>query len=65
MHVRRGTNGASVAQANKTARVAWALLAKGDRYRCAAYGQEAPRVSAASGETEALCSYQMIAWIVT
>jgi transposase len=33
---RRGTNCASVAQANKTARVAWALLAKGDRYRHAA-----------------------------
>ena len=33
---RRGTNCASVAQANKTARVAWALLAKGDRYRRAA-----------------------------
>src|SRR5215467_10540681 len=59
VQVRRGTNCASVAQANKTARVAWALLAKGDRYRRAAYGQEAPRVSAASGETEALCSYQM------
>ncbi len=33
---RRGINCASVAQANKTARVAWALLAKGDRYRRAA-----------------------------
>ena len=33
---RRGMNCASVAQANKTARVAWALLAKGDRYRHAA-----------------------------
>ena len=33
---RRGMNCASVAQANKTARVAWALLAKGDRYRRAA-----------------------------
>lgn len=33
---RRGTNCASVAQAHKTARVAWALLAKGDRYRRAA-----------------------------
>jgi hypothetical protein len=30
---RRGINCASVAQANKTARVAWALLAKGDHYR--------------------------------
>jgi transposase len=30
---RRGTNCASVAQANKTARVAWALLAKGERDR--------------------------------
>jgi transposase len=30
---RRGMNCASVAQANKTARVAWALLAKGERYR--------------------------------
>jgi transposase len=30
---RRGMNCASVAQANKTARVAWALLAKGARYR--------------------------------
>jgi transposase len=36
VQVRRGTNCASVAQANKTARVAWALLAKGDRYRRAA-----------------------------
>ena len=36
VQVRRGTNGASVAQAHKTARVAWALLAKGDRYRRAA-----------------------------
>ena len=36
VQVRRGTNGASVAQANKTARVAWAWLAKGDRYRRAA-----------------------------
>ena len=33
---RRGMNCASVAQANKTARVAWALLAKGDRDRRAA-----------------------------
>jgi transposase len=33
---RRGKHCASVAQANKTARVAWALLAKGDRYRPAA-----------------------------
>ena len=33
---RRGMNCASVAQANKTARVVWALLAKGDRYRHAA-----------------------------
>ena len=33
---RRGMNCASVAQANKTARVAWALLAQGDRYRRAA-----------------------------
>jgi len=31
---RRGMHCASVAQANKTARVAWAVLAKGDRYRC-------------------------------
>ena len=30
---RRGANCASVAQANKTARVAWALLARGERYR--------------------------------
>jgi transposase len=30
---RRGMNCASVAQANKTARVAWALLARGERYR--------------------------------
>jgi transposase len=36
VQVRRGTNCASVAQANKTAWVAWALLAKGDRYRRAA-----------------------------
>ena len=36
VQVRRGTNCASVAQAHKTARVAWALLAKGDRYRRAA-----------------------------
>ena len=34
--VRRGTHDASVAQAPKTARVAWALLAQGDRYRPAA-----------------------------
>ena len=33
---RRGTNCASVAQANKTARVVWVLLAKGERYRRAA-----------------------------
>ena len=33
---RRGEHGASVTQANKTARVAWALLAKGDHYRQAA-----------------------------
>ena len=33
---RRGKHCASVAQANKTARVAWALLAKGDQYRQAA-----------------------------
>jgi transposase len=33
---RRGKNCASVAQANKTARIAWALLAKGDHYRQAA-----------------------------
>jgi transposase len=33
---RRGKNRAGVAQANKTARVAWALLAKGERYRPAA-----------------------------
>jgi transposase len=33
---RRGMNCASVAQANKTARIAWALLAKSDRYRRAA-----------------------------
>jgi transposase len=30
---RRGMHGARVAQANKTARVAWALLARGERYR--------------------------------
>ena len=30
---RRGKHGASVAQATKTARIAWALLAKGDQYR--------------------------------
>jgi transposase len=30
---RRGMNCASVAQANKTARVAWALLARGERYQ--------------------------------
>jgi transposase len=35
---RRGTNRASVAHANKTARVAWALLAKGERYRPASSG---------------------------
>jgi transposase len=29
---RRGKPYASVAQANKTARIAWALLAKGDHY---------------------------------
>ena len=33
---RRGKHCASVAQANKTARIAWALLAKGDHYRQAA-----------------------------
>ena len=33
---RRGKHGASVAQANKTARIAWALLAKGDHDRQAA-----------------------------
>src|SRR5262245_1958029 len=31
--VRRGKDRAGVAQANKTARVAWVLLAKGERYR--------------------------------
>jgi len=30
---RRGQHGASVAQAKKTARVAWAFLAQGERYR--------------------------------
>jgi transposase len=34
--VRRGKNRAGVAQANKTARVAWGLLAQGERYRPAA-----------------------------
>lgn len=34
--VRRGKNRAGVAQANTTARVAWALLAKGERDRPAA-----------------------------
>jgi transposase len=34
--VRRGKNRAGVAQANKTARIAWVLLAKGERYRPAA-----------------------------
>jgi transposase len=33
---RRGKHCASVAQANKTARIAWALLAKGDQYHQAA-----------------------------
>jgi transposase len=33
---RRGKHCASVAQANKTARIAWALLAKGEHYRQAA-----------------------------
>lgn len=33
---RRGTNRACVAQANKTARIAWVLLARGERYRQAA-----------------------------
>jgi transposase len=33
---RRGKHCASVAQANKTARIAWALLAKGDHDRQAA-----------------------------
>jgi transposase len=33
---RRGTNRACVAHANKTARIAWVLLAKGERYRRAA-----------------------------
>jgi transposase len=36
VQVRRGMHCARVAQAHKTARVAWALLAKGDRYRRAA-----------------------------
>jgi transposase len=40
---RRGTNCASVAQANKTTRVAWALLARGERYRPPA----CPRTAAA------------------
>jgi transposase len=30
---RRGTNRACVAHANKTARIAWVLLARGERYR--------------------------------
>src|SRR5215831_912593 len=34
--VRRGKNRAGVAQANKTARIAWVVLAKGERYRPAA-----------------------------
>lgn len=34
--VRRGKNRAGVAQANKTARIAWVILAKGERYRPAA-----------------------------
>src|SRR4030095_9947518 len=38
VRARRGKHCASVAQANKTARVVWALLAKGDRYRPAAAG---------------------------
>jgi transposase len=33
VRARRGMNCASVAQANKTARVAWALLARGGRYQ--------------------------------
>ena len=33
---RRGKNRAGVAQANKTARIAWVILAKGERYRPAA-----------------------------
>ena len=33
VQVRRGMNGSSIAQATKTARVAWALLARGERYR--------------------------------
>jgi hypothetical protein len=33
MKAQRGMNCASVAQANKTARVAWALLARGERYQ--------------------------------
>ncbi len=34
--VRRGQNRAGVAQANTTARIAWVVLAKGERYRPAA-----------------------------
>jgi transposase len=36
VQARRGTNRACVAHANKTARIAWVLLAKGERYRRAA-----------------------------
>jgi transposase len=36
VNVRRGKHCASVAQANKTARMAWVLLAKEERYRPAA-----------------------------
>ena len=34
---RRGKNRAGVAQANKTARIAWVILAKGERYRPGKY----------------------------
>jgi transposase len=43
---RRGTNRACVAHANKTARIAWVLLAKGERYR-------QPRGTVATGMTAA------------
>jgi transposase len=38
---RRGKNRAGVAQANKTARLAWVMLAKGERYRQTARGPPA------------------------
>lgn len=45
---RRGTNRACVAHANKTARIAWVLLARGEQYR-------RPPGTSAQGTTPAVC----------